>query len=115
MATNPEDIHIPPRIRQLVAMRVEQQGQSQDEVFDELMRVLEQSKPKPLGMILLEWIRSLLGAKHKHGFSHETPTNTDWSGKSFYDVANDAGLVGCFVGPSDLSTNKTYFDDFGEN
>jgi len=35
---------------------------------------------------------------------------------SAYDLAREAGLIGCVRGgPSDLSTNRKYFDGFGES
>jgi metal-responsive CopG/Arc/MetJ family transcriptional regulator len=37
-------------------------------------------------------------------------------GASAYDVFNAAGLIGCAKGlPRDLSTNKKYFEGFGES
>lgn len=35
-------------------------------------------------------------------------------GPSAYDLAQSLGLIGAFEGPSDLSHNKAYFDDFGK-
>lgn len=35
---------------------------------------------------------------------------------SAYDLARDAGLIGCVKGgPSDLSSNRRHFDGFGES
>jgi predicted DNA-binding protein len=35
---------------------------------------------------------------------------------SAYDLARDAGLIGCVGGgPTDLSTNRKYFEGFGES
>lgn len=35
--------------------------------------------------------------------------------ESAYDLARDAGLIGCVRGaPRDLSTNRRHFDGFGE-
>jgi predicted DNA-binding protein len=35
---------------------------------------------------------------------------------SAYDLAREAGLIGCVGGgPSDLSTNRGHFEGFGEN
>lgn len=40
----------------------------------------------------------------------EAPTSS-----SAYDLAREAGLIGCIRGgPSDLSTNRKYFKGFGE-
>jgi len=41
-----------------------------------------------------------------------TPTDTQ---ESSLDVAKRLGLVGCFEGPSDLSTNPKYMEGFGKN
>lgn len=36
--------------------------------------------------------------------------------KSAYDIAKEAGIIGCAKGlPPDLSTNKKYFEGFGED
>jgi len=41
-----------------------------------------------------------------------TPTDTQ---ESALDVAKRLGLVGCFEGPSDLSTNPKHMEEFGGN
>jgi predicted DNA-binding protein len=40
----------------------------------------------------------------------ETPAE----GRSAYELATQAGVIGSMDGPSDLSTNRGYFKDFGK-
>jgi len=43
-------------------------------------------------------------------FGEDSPSS------SAYDLAREAGLIGCVrVGPSDLSTNRKHFEGFGES
>jgi hypothetical protein len=35
--------------------------------------------------------------------------------KSLYDVLSERGMLGCFDGPTDLSTNPKHMEGFGRN
>ena len=35
--------------------------------------------------------------------------------KSLYDVLSERGILGCFDGPTDLSTNPKHMEGFGES
>ena len=35
--------------------------------------------------------------------------------KSLYDVLTERGILGCFDGPTDLSTNPKHMEGFGES
>jgi hypothetical protein len=36
-------------------------------------------------------------------------------GKSLFDVLTERGILGCFDGPTDLSTNPKHMEGFGES
>ena len=96
MAIDPTEFDLTPEQRQRLAILAEESGKNVGEVVDEL----------------LDAAPATMGAKPS-GWS-EAGSNA-LQDKSLYDVLLERGILGCFDGPTDLSTNPKHMEGFGES
>ena len=95
MAVDPTQIELTPAQRRRLALLAEQTGREWTVLVDELL----DAAPVALGA-------------HSAGVSQENVHAG--AEQSLCDVLADRGILGCFDGPADLSTNPEYREGFGE-
>src|SRR4051794_35884574 len=61
-------------------------------------------------------VDELLDAAHatQHNRSTDAPIGNGAQDKSLFDVLSERGILGCFDGPTDLSSNAKHMEGFGE-
>jgi hypothetical protein len=95
MPVDPAQIDLNPQQRVRLAQLAEQSGKDWTELVDELL----DSAPAALASQPLR----------------DIDPNGDAREKSLYDVLTERGILGCFDGPTDLSTNPKHMEGFGES
>jgi hypothetical protein len=94
MSINPADIDLTPEQRVRLAELAEKAGKQWNVIVDELL----DAAPRAL---------QSQSAANANGESLMVRT--------LYDVLLERGILGCFDGPSDLSTNPEHMEGFGES
>lgn len=95
MVIDPAQIDLTQEQRQRLALLAERTGKDWTELVDELLDAVPaalKSQPVVKG-----------------------PTNGRTAEKSLFDVLTERGILGCFDGPTDLSTNPKHMEGFGES
>lgn len=95
MAVDPAQIDLTPEQRERLARLAEQTGKDWTELVDNLL----DAAPATLVSKPVEAIEP----------------NGEATQKSLYDVLTERGMLGCFDGPTDLSTNPKHMEGFGES
>jgi hypothetical protein len=93
MAVNPTQIELTPEQRMRLALLAEKTGMDWTDVVDDLLDAA------PLAL---------------HGKSGLESNGGAAPEKTLYDVLSERGILGCFDGPTDLSTNPKHMEGFGE-
>lgn len=94
MTVDPSQFDFTPEQRKRLARLAEQTGKQWNELIDDLLDAAPaalQSQPVP-----------------------PLAPNGETADKSLYDVLTERGILGCFDGPTDLSTNPKHMEGFGE-
>lgn len=95
MAIDPAQIDLTAEQRQRLALLVEQTGRGWTELVDQHL----DAAPVALQTTA----------------SGPTPQNGNTGQFSLFDVLSERGILGCFEGPTDLSTNPKHMEGFGES
>jgi hypothetical protein len=96
MAVDPAQIDLTPDQRQRLAHLAEQTGKAWTELVDDLLDAA------PVAL-------------HSQPTTATEPNGEAFAEKSLYDVLSERGILGCFDGPTDLSTNPKHMEGFGES
>ncbi len=94
MTVDPTQIELSPDQRMRLAMLAESVGKKWSEVVDNLL----DTAPAAL-------LRPPVAA----------PNGNASQGRTLFDVLSERGILGCFDGPTDLSTNPKHMEGFGES
>lgn len=93
MAIDPTEIDLTAQQRMRLALLAEKTGKDWTKLVDDLLDAAPQTLFQPPGL------------QTNGGAFFE---------KSLYDVLSERGILGCFDGPTDLSTNPKHMEGFGE-
>ena len=91
MATNPKEIQLDDEDRELLAKAADNVG-------------------KPWRQLLREHL-----ARYMPSGPTTAKEETTSHDKSLHDVLSERGMLGCFEGPTDLSTNPKHMEGFGRD
>src|SRR3972149_3931917 len=96
MPIDPAQIDLTPQQRKRLALLAEQTGKDWTELVDDLLDAA------PLAL-------------HGQPAVATEPNGQAFPEKSLYDVLSERGILGCFDGPTDLSTNPKHMEGFGDS
>jgi hypothetical protein len=95
MTIDPAQIELTPEQRKRLALLAEQAGKEWTDLVDQLLDAAPLALCQPAAV-----------------------THSDGDvlcEKTLYDVLSERGMMGCFDGPTDLSTNPKHMEGFGES
>jgi hypothetical protein len=96
MAIDPALVRLSPEQQKRLAAVAEETGQDWRKLVDDLLDALPNREPS-----------EATSDSNLNGERVET--------RSLYDVLLERGILGCFDGPTDLSTNPKHMEGFGEH
>jgi hypothetical protein len=96
MAVDPAQIDLTPEQRRRLASLAEQTGRGWTELVDDLLDLAP-------------------AALESQSTAAVEPNGEAAPAKSLYDVLTERGILGCFDGPTDLSTNPKHMEGFGDS
>lgn len=91
MTVDPTQIALSAEQQVRVAILAERTGKAPSDVVDDLLSAASTTWTEP-----------------------SAPNGADLQSKTLFDVLSERGILGCFDGPTDLSTNPKHMEGFGE-